>query len=112
MRRKKVITEPVWLMWEGDDFPRKLDSDSLVFYLNEHIYLDSDDIAKKSLARQLQREGIVSSLFEGYNLINLSWISRAGFYFDDGDERFPIYCDESNSNYEWDATFVEVPYVL
>lgn len=112
MRRKKTIADPIWLIWEGNDFPSKFHSDSIIFYLNEHIYLDSDDIAKKSLARQLQREGIATSLFDGYNLINLAWVSRAGYYYDDGDERFPIYCEESDPNYEWDATFVEVPYVL
>lgn len=112
MRRKKTVTEPVWLTWEGDYFPRSYGSDSLVFYLSEHIYLDADEIAKKSLAREIQREGIVSSLFEAYRLIEISSISRAGFYYEDGDDRFPIYCDESNENYEWDATYVEVPYAL
>lgn len=112
MRRKKIVSQPVWLMWEGDDFPRKLDSDSVVFYLSEHIYLDEDKEAKTSLARQLQREGIVSSLGEGYRLLDMSWVSRGGFYYDDGDERFPIYCEDDDPLYDWDATFVEVPYVL
>lgn len=112
MRRKKISLEPVWLIWEGDSFPRKFGSDSLIFYLSEHIYLDSDDIARKSLAKQLQREGVVDSLSESYKLIDISWASRAGFYYEDGDDRFPIYCDESDENYEWDATFIEVPYAF
>ena len=112
MRRKKTVSEPVWLVWEGDDFPRKIHSDSVVFYLTEHVYLDSDDMTKKALARQLQREGLTYSLGESFKLIDEGWITRAGYYFEDGDELYPVYCDNDDPDAEWDATFLEVPIVL
>ena len=110
MRRKKTIAEPKWLTWEGDDFPRKIHSDSVVFYLTEHIYLDQDEIAKKALARQIQLEGLAYSLGEAFKLISDGWISRGGYYFEDDDERYPVYSDD-DALVEWDATFVEVPVV-
>ena len=111
MRRKKTIAEPVWLIWEGDDFPRKIHSDSVVFYLTEHIYLDQDEIAKKALAKQLRLEGVADSLGEAFRLIDLGWVSKGGYYFEDDDERFPVYCELDDELYDWDATFVEVPFV-
>ena len=112
MRRRKTIAEPRWLTWEGDDFPRKIHSDSVVFYLTEHVYLEEDDIAKKALAKQLQQEGLVYSLSEGFKLIDQGWTSREGYYFEEDDENYPVYCDHNDIDCEWDATFVEVPYVF
>ena len=111
MRRKKQISEPIWLIWEGEDFPRKIHSDSIVMYLCEHIYLEDDDAAKRSLAKSLLREGISTSLSDSYNLINSGWVSRDGFRYDDGDERFPIYCDNDDPELDFDATYVEIAYV-
>lgn len=111
MRRKKGYAEPVWLTWEGDDFPRKFHSDSIVFYLSEHIYLDQDEIAKESLAKTILREGISFSTPHSFRLISSGWVSRAGYRFDDGDERFPVYCDNEDPDLEYDATFVEIAYV-
>lgn len=111
MRRKKTLAEPVWLIWDGDDFPRKIHSDSVVFYLTEHIYFDQDPEYKKSLAKQIRLEGLAYSLGSAFNLIDDGWISRAGYYFDGGDERYPIYCEIEDESCEWDATFVEVPVV-
>lgn len=112
MRRKKAISTPVWLIWEGDDYPRKINSDSVVFYINEHIDLDFDPLAKKSLAKSLQQEGITYSLGESYKLIEDAIIEKAGYWYPDDDDRFPTYCSMDDDNYDWDATFVEVPYVF
>jgi hypothetical protein len=112
MRRKKAILEPTWLIWEGNDFPSKFDSESVVFYISEHLYLDEDNVAKKSLAKQLQLEGIVDSLSEGFKLIDSGNLSRAGYFYEDGEDLYPTYCDNDDSNLDYDATFVEVPYVF
>lgn len=112
MRRKKIISDPVWLVWEGDDFPRKIHSDSVVFYLTEHIYLESDNIAKKALAKQIRIEGLADSLGGAFKLIDDGWTSKGGYYFEDGDERYPVYCELDDELYDWDATFVEVPFVF
>jgi hypothetical protein len=112
MLRKKIKTkDPVWFTWEGDDFPRKIHSDSVVFYLSEHVYMDDHESYTRSLARQIQREGISYSLAEAYKLIEQGYVTKAGYYFEDGDESFPVYCEDEDPNWEWDATFVEVPFV-
>jgi hypothetical protein len=111
VRRAKTYSEPAWLTWEGDDFPRQIHSDSVVFYLSEHIYIDSDPEYKKSLAKIIQREGISYSLGEAFKLIEDGFVTSAGYYFEDGDELYPVYCDNDDPNVEWDATFVEVPFV-
>lgn len=111
MRRKKSISAPAWLTWEGDDFPRNFHSDSIIFYLSEHIYFDSDESYKKSLASTILQEGLSSSSYEAYRMIDSAWITRAGYRFDDDDERFPIYCDNDDPDLYYDATFVEVSYV-
>ncbi len=111
MRRKKAVSQPVWFIWEGEEFPRQIHSDSIVFYLNEHVYLDSDDIAKKSLATTLLQEGISESIGHSYRLIDSSIITRAGYCYEGGDDRFPLYCEDDSSFLDYDATFVEVAYV-
>lgn len=112
MQRKKQFIAPTWLMWEGGEFPRKLHSDSVILFISEHLYLDTDEVAKKSLARQLQREGLVESLGEAYTMINSGIETRAGYYYEDGDELFPVYAEYDDIELEYDATFVEVPYVI
>lgn len=111
MRRKKAVSEPLWVIWEGDDFPRSIHSDSIVLYINEHVYLDEDDLAKRSLAKTLLREGISTSMGQGYSFIDSATISRAGYRFEEGDDIVPIYCDNDDSDLDYDATFVEIAYV-
>lgn len=100
------------MTWEGDDFPRQLHSDSVVFYLSEHIYFESDDEYKTSLAKQIQLEGLSYSLGEAYKMIDKGHVTRAGYYYEDEDGRYPVYCDNDDPDIDYDATFVEVPYVL
>jgi len=69
MRRKKDVASPVWFIWEGENFPRQIHSDSVIFYLSEQLYLDDDEVAKRSLAKSLLQEGISSSLGHSYKLI-------------------------------------------
>jgi hypothetical protein len=112
MMSRKRPTGPAWLIWDGDDFPRQIHSDSVVFFVNEHLSLDDDDLARQSLAKQLQQEGLVFSLSEAFNLINQSTPLLAGYrYENDDDTDIPIYCDNEDEDLDYDATFVEVPYV-
>jgi hypothetical protein len=111
MRRKKAVSGPTWLVWDGDDFPREIHSDSVVLYVNEHLYLDDDDLAKQILAKSLLQEGISTSLGESYRLIESGIETRAGYRYEDGDTVIPIYCDDDDPDLEYDATFVEVAYV-
>lgn len=111
MRRTKAPADPIWLTWEGDNFPRKFHSDSVVFYLSEHIYFESDESYRKSLAKALLQEGVSFSTPHSYKMIDAAWVSRAGYRYDDGDERFLVYCENDDPLLEYDATFVEVAYV-
>jgi hypothetical protein len=108
MRRKKQISVPRWFIWEGHDFPGGSGGDSVVFYLDEHVYLDEDSVAKKSLAKHIQEEGISSSLYEAFQLIEKSIVVIAGYKFSEPDDLLPIFCDYSDDELDYDATFVEV----
>lgn len=112
MANRKKLTGPAWLLWEGDDFPRQLHSDSAIFFVNEHVYLDDDDLAKQSLAKQIQQEGLVFSLYEAFRVIEESSPILAGYRYEgDDDTDIPIYCDNDDPDLDYDATFVEIPYV-
>lgn len=111
MRRKKQISEPVWLIWEGEDFPRSIHSDSIVFYLNEQVYLDEDDIAKRALAKQIQQEGISYTLGEAFKLVDSAPQTLAGYRYEEDEDDVPIFCDNDDPDLDYDATFVEIPYV-
>lgn len=111
MRRKKTIPDTVWLTWEGDDFPRSIHSDSVVFYTDTHIYLENDDSAKRSLARAIQLEGIAYSLGESFRVIDQGTVTHAGYVLSEEDPNLQNYCDNDDPALDWDATFVEVAYV-
>ena len=112
MRRKKQLSGPDWNIWDGEDFPRELHSDSVIFYINEHADIDDDEIARRSLAKQILQEGISDSLGEAFKFIQDSHISWGGYRYEDYDDStLPIYCDNNDPDLDYDATFVEVPYV-
>jgi hypothetical protein len=108
MRRKKQITIPRWFIWDGYNFPESSNRDSVVFYLDEHVYLDEDNIARQSLAKQIQQEGISSSLFEAFQLIEKSNTVIAGYKYSEADELSLVFCDYFDDDLDYDATFVEV----
>lgn len=113
MTRKKDIQPTHWIIWEGDEFPRKFHSDSIVFFVEEAIYLKEDVDAKKDLATAVLREGIASSLSEAHRLVEDSWVTRGGLeYIDYGSVELPVFFEiEDPGKYGWDATYVELPYV-
>ena len=111
MRRKKTTQAAPWLTWEGDGFPRELHSDSVIFYLNEHIYFDSDIQYKRDLARAIQLEGIAYSLGESFRLIEQGRLSQGGYRISEEDPNLFVYCDNDDPDFDYDATFIEVPYV-
>ena len=111
MRRKKTTTTVDWLSWEGDEFPREIHSDSMVFYFPEHVYFETDESYRRSLARAIQIEGIVYSLGESFRMIESGTLIRAGYRISEEDPNLLIYCDKNDPDLECDATFLEVPYV-
>lgn len=112
MRRKKHLSSPTWLTWEGDEFPRELHSDSVIFYISEYVDLEEDNVAKMALARQILQEGISDTLGEAFKFIDLANVSFAGYRYEEYDETtLPLYCENDDPDLDYDATFVEVPYV-
>jgi hypothetical protein len=111
MRRQKTFKSE-WLTWEGDGFPHTFHSDSVVFYITGHFYLEEDQELRTDLARAIQREGVSSSLGESFALLNSASIHMAGYFAENIETDIPFYCDMDDQNYEWDATYVEVPFVF
>lgn len=75
------IGESLWLEWTGDDYSSP---DVIVFYTEDHVDLEND-VVKRALASALQRDGIVSSLSEGFKYVEkaVSYPGYGGFL--DGD---------------------------
>lgn len=85
------IGESLWSSWEGDGYVNYLGS-PVVYYTEGHVDVDHE-LIKKALASLIQRDGIVYSLFEAYNLIDSAAVSHswAGSF---PDEVYPELCNE------------------
>lgn len=105
--KSRIPKNPTWLIWDGENFPRQGSEDSVIFYLSEHIYFDSDISYRRSLAAAIQQEGISETIGAAHRLIDAAWATKAGYSQHEG-ERFPIYYDLDDKDYERDATFMEV----
>jgi len=63
----KRTGESLWSEWSGEGyFPTGLFS--VIFFTNDHVPMDNE-LVSRALASSLQREGIVSSLGEGYRAL-------------------------------------------
>lgn len=78
----------------------------------EDIFIDADPEYRVSLARQIQKEGLSESLGEAFGLIDSGRSVRGGVYYEDGDDKYPVYCELDDDLIEINATFVEVPFVF
>lgn len=83
------IGESLWLEWTGDDYSS---SDAIVFYTEDHVDLENETV-KRALASALQRDGIVSSLAEGFRLVENAPICQGFAGFVDGDFELTM-CNE------------------
>jgi hypothetical protein len=106
----RLPKDPTWITWDGDGFPRQGSEDSIIFFLSEHVYFDSDISYRRSLASAIQQEGVSETIGAAHRLIDAAWVTKAGYSYLEG-ERFPTYYDLSDEEYERDATFVEVDIV-
>ena len=93
----------LWYEWDGDLNPESsLDSgEGFVLYYTEDWVEIENDIVKRALASALQKDGVVSSLGDGFKFIdqsysNLRW-SYAGFV----DETL-TQCDEMDETFYGD----------
>jgi hypothetical protein len=83
------IGESLWFIWDGVA-PAQADSESVIFYTEEHIDID-EDVARRALASSLQREGLVSSLGQGFSIIDKA---VSGHDYMSMSVDFQTFCDE------------------
>ena len=89
--KDKRTGECLWFEWSGDGFAVSRPS-SIIYFTYDHVDLDID-LIKRALASALQRDGVVSSLGEGYRLVERSHISY-GYVGEVEQEIYPTVCNE------------------
>jgi hypothetical protein len=106
------IGECLWSAWEGEGYSSGFNS-SIVYYTEGHVDLE-EDVVKKALASSIQRDGIVYSLFEAFNLVDAG-IKSQGWAGSFPGEIYQEVCDDSGMTYSGSVieqivpiTFVEV----
>jgi ABC-type transport system substrate-binding protein len=60
------IGESLWFIW---DSPGSLENDYIVFYTEDHVDVDNE-LVRRALASAIQREGISSSLGDGFFMVD------------------------------------------
>lgn len=99
--------------WTGSGYTPETESD-LIFYTEEVVNINIP-LIQKALASSLQREGIVDSLSDGFNLVNYGHVVH-GFFGYIGGDIVPTACDvlgyaEDGEKLEFftSCTWVELP---
>jgi hypothetical protein len=107
------IGECLWSLWEGEGYDIG-QLESIVYHTEDHVDLDHE-IVRKALASSIQRDGIVYSLHEAFNLIDRGSISLGWVGDYDGNPVTPGLCSQNGSTASGlelqnirPATFVEV----
>jgi len=107
--------ESLWTEWEGYGYHYNFGDLSLVFYTEGHVDV-SIEVVRRALASALQRDGIVSSLAQGFQLIDSGHIEQGYAGPVDGDIYLTV-CDDDGSTIEGsevdeiiEITYVEVQY--
>jgi hypothetical protein len=95
MSRDSRIGESLWFIWDGLDYDFS-STDSVVFYTEGHINIE-EEVVRKALASSIQREGIASSLSQGFSMIASGISSQLHAGYSDLIER-QLICDENGSS--------------
>lgn len=83
------IGESLWLEWTGYGYSSP---ETILYYTEDHIDIEND-LIKRALASALQRDGVVSSLSEGFQHVEKSFSYQGYAGFLDGDFEL-IMCNE------------------
>lgn len=75
--------EHLWMEWTGEGYTPSTSAE-IVFYAEEIVNINIP-LIQKALASALQREGIVDSLSDGYNLISKGTAVHGYFGYVGGD---------------------------
>lgn len=100
--------EALWSEWEGYGHHYEFNDSGLLFYTEEHVDVENE-IVRRALASSLQRDGIVSSLADGFRLIDNGKINQTYAGPVDGDMYWTI-CD--NDGYTTEGTEVDTVYEI
>lgn len=87
--KDKRTGECLWFEWSGDGFAVSRPS-SIIFFTYDHVDLEID-LIRRALASALQRDGIVSSLGDGYKAVERGYISH-GYAGEVDGEIYPTVC--------------------
>lgn len=84
----KRLGEDLWIEWPEDEN---------VYYTPEHVDLE-EEIVRRALASTLQRNGVVDSLYEGFESIAVASVTRGwiGSLPEDDDI---LECDENGETH-------------
>jgi hypothetical protein len=92
----------LWFEWDGETDPTYdlEDENSIIYYTEEWVELDND-LVKRALASALQKDGVVSSLGDGFKSVeqsieNFYW-TYAGYV-----DEVLHQCDSSDETYYGD----------
>lgn len=105
--------EALWSEWDGYGQNYHYGDSSLIFFTEEHVDVNNE-IVKRALASTLQRDGIIHSLAQGFQLIDSGRIDQ-GYAGSVGGDIHWTFCNEDGETDEGDAvatihpiTYVEV----
>jgi hypothetical protein len=107
--------EALWSEWEGYGHHYEFGDVGLLFYTEEHVDVENE-VVRRALASCLQRDGVVSSLSEGFRLIDNGKINQT-YAGPVNEDIYWTICDDEGYTTEGtevdsihDITVVEVAY--
>lgn len=100
------VGELLWKEWTGDGFDPQL-YESIVFFTDEHVDLENE-LIRRALASALQRDGISTSLGNGFQSLENAKITYGYAGEIDGDIDLSV-CDEAGETPYGDVVDSVVP---
>jgi hypothetical protein len=86
------VGESLWQQWHGYGYYPTSDESEIVYFTEEHVDMDNE-IVRRALASNLQRDGIADSLSNGFSMIENATIQTGWAGFLEEETEF-TYCDE------------------
>ena len=86
------VGESLWNEWDGDGYTNTLVSGT-VFYTIEHISVENE-IIRRALASNLQRDGVADSLGDGFRILENAVVSQGWAGYIDSDNEISS-CNET-----------------
>lgn len=100
--------ESLWSEWDGMDFEPKLEVGEVTYFTYDHVDLDIE-VVKRALASTLQRDGLVSSLGQAFNVLDTSSALSHGYSGFVDDDIVAIACDADGFTYSGSSVAEVIP---